>query len=269
MGHPLIIGNWKMHLTLSEALILAGQAAKTADTVKHVEIVICPSAGFIYPTFEFVKARPRNLTFGIQNAAWEEEGQFTGENSLLQFKGICKYVIVGHSERRKIFNETDDEVNKKTEFALRHGFIPIVCVGEQERFHLEDHYQSELKRMKEQGGIISQIEKALEGIPKDLLENVVLAYEPIWAIGTGNVSSGAYAASIAYIIKSHLSAKFGENVAQNMKVVYGGSTASDNVREFMMQPDIDGLLVGGSSLKGQDFNKICTISSEVKSGRSI
>jgi len=267
--YPLIVANWKMHLTLSEALVLAGQEAKTAEQVKHIEMVICPSAGFIYPIFEFTKARPENLTFGLQNAMWEEEGQFTGENSLLHFKGICKYVIIGHSERRKYFAEDDEIVNKKTEFVLRHNFTPIVCVGEEERFHLEDHYQSEIRRMKEREGILTQIEKAFDGIPKNLLENAVVAYEPLWAIGTGNVSSGAYAAAIAYIIKSHLKEKFGEAVAQNVKILYGGSTASDNVKEFMMQPDIDGLLVGGSSLKAQEFNKICSISAEVKSGRVI
>lgn len=258
-----------MHLTLSEALVLAGQQAKTAEGIEHIEVVLCPSAGFTYPIFEFLKARPQNLALGLQNAMWEEEGQFTGENSLLHFKGICRYVIVGHSERRKYFAEDDGIVNKKTEFALRHNFIPIVCVGEGERFHLEDHYQSEIKRMKEHGGIFTQIEKAFEKIPKNILENAVIAYEPLWAIGTGNVARGAYAAAIAYIIKSHLKEKFGEEVAQNIKILYGGSTASDNVREFMMQPDIDGLLVGGSSLKAQEFNKICSISAEVKSGRSI
>ena len=248
---------------------MSGQVSKNVERIHHVEVVLCPPVAFIYPIFDHLKARPQHLKIGLQNIMWEEEGEYTGENSLLFVKGVCKYAIVGHSERRRHFGETDEMVNKKTFFALRNNIIPIVCVGEEERFHLQDHYQSEVKRMKEQGGVLRQVENALKGIPKTMMGDIVIAYEPLWAIGTGNAADGAYSASVAYIMKNHIASIFGSNVAQEIKILYGGSTDSDNVKEFMLQPNIDGLLVGGSSLKAQEFSKMCQISSEVKSGRKI
>lgn len=268
MSYPLVVGNWKMNTSLSEAIILGGQAERTAESVKHLDIVICPPSVFLYPVYERLRARPNNLYFGIQNIMWEDEGAFTGEISASMIHGVCRFVIIGHSERRKIFSETDEMVNKKVLFSLSKGLVPVICVGEQERFHLEDHYQSEISRMKKQSGILSQIEKALDGVKKSDLDKVVISYEPIWAIGTGNAATGAYAAAICHIVKEQLTVMFGED-AKSVRLLYGGSVSATNIKEFMMQPSIDGLLVGGASLKSSEFAKICQITSEVKSGRLI
>jgi len=258
-----------MNCALPEALVLAGRISKSVEGIKHLEVVLCPPSVYIYSIFDYLKAKPLNLFFGIQNTMWEEEGEYTGETSLLFVKGICRYVILGHSERRHKFSETDQEVNKKVVFALKYNFLPIICVGEEERFHLEDHFKTEVERMKRQGGIISQIDNALLGVSVGELKNVVIAYEPVWAIGTGNEATGAYAASICYIIKSYLAEKYGEDIAKDIKILYGGSTNSRNTKEYMLQPSIDGLLVGGSSLKAAEFIKMCQTISEVKSGRAI
>jgi len=258
-----------MNCALPEALVLAGRVSKSVERIKHLDVVLCPPAVYIYPIFDYLKARPLNLYLGVQNAMWGEEGEYTGETSLLFVKGICRYVILGHSERRHKFSETDQDINKKVIFALKYGFTPIVCVGEEERFHLEDHFKTEVERMKRQGGIISQIDNALIGASASEVRKAVIAYEPVWAIGTGNEATGAYAASICYIIKSHLSEKYGEDVAKDIKILYGGSTNSGNTKEYMLQPSVDGLLVGGSSLKAAEFVKMCQIISEVKSGRTI
>lgn len=257
-----------MNLTLAEAIILGGQIEKTTETVKHLDIVMAPPAVFIYPIFERLRARPNNLFFALQNIMWQDEGSFTGEISSSMVRGVCRYAIIGHSERRSIFNETDEVVNKKVLFALSKRIIPIVCVGEHERFHLEDHYQSEISRMKKEGGVLQEIEKALRGVSKDDLGRVVISYEPIWAIGTGNAATGAYASAVCHIIKQEMKALYGGG-ADDIKILYGGSVDAKNTREFMMQPSIDGLLVGGASLKSAEFAKICQISSEVKSGKLV
>lgn len=268
MDYPLVVGNWKMNLKLSEALVLGGQVIRNIEYIKHVDVVLCPPAVFIYPIYDNARARPRNLYFGLQNMMWEESGEYTGEISSLMIKNVCKYVILGHSERRRHFGETDEMVQKKVVAALKSGLNPIVCVGEEERFHLEDHYEKEIERMKKQGGILVQLDKALEKVNKANLASLSIAYEPIWAIGTGNAATGAYAAAIAYIIRNHLKAKFGQP-ADEIKILYGGSVDKDNVREFMMQPSLNGLLVGGASLSTREFCQICQITSEVKSGATI
>jgi len=257
-----------MNPGFSEALILAGQAEKVAERVKHIDIVICPPFPFIYPIFDSLKARPKNFTLGIQNVMWAHEGEFTGEVSLDMFRGVAKYFIIGHSERRQNFSESDIMISKKVKFVLANRLKVIVCVGERERLDLEDDFNRELKKMRGEGGILDQVDKAFVKVDKSFLANAVVAYEPLWAIGTGNASSGAYAAAVCYAIREHLKQKFGE-VAQETRIIYGGSVYPSNVREFMTQPSIDGLLVGGSSLKAAEFSKICQISVEVKSGRSI
>ena len=266
MDYPLVVGNWKMNLKLSEALILGGQVIRNVEYIKHVDVVLCPPAVFIYPIYDSARARPQNLYFGLQNMMWEDSGEYTGEISGSMVRGVCKFVILGHSERRRHFGETDEMVQKKVTAALKLGLNPIICVGEAERFHLEDHYEKEVERMKRQGGILLELDKALEKVNKADLSSISIAYEPIWAIGTGNAATGAYAAAIAYILKNHLKAKFGE-AADEVKILYGGSVDKNNVREFMMQPDLDGLLVGGASLQAKEFCEICKITSEVKSGR--
>jgi len=258
-----------MNLGLSEGLILASQVARQVEKINHLEVVLCPPSPFVFEIFQHLRAKPRNLHFGLQNIMWEKEGAYTGEVSVDMVKGLCRYFIIGHSERRKIFAETDEMVNKKTKLVLHSKMTPIVCVGELERFDLENRYKYEIDRMSAAGGVLFQIDKALEGISKADLPRIVLAYEPVWAIGTGNAADGAYAAAVCYIIKSHLENKYSQDIAREIKVLYGGSVLSRDVREYMLQPSIEGLLVGGASLKAAEFIKICKITSEVKSGKTI
>lgn len=266
---PIVIANWKMNLTYGEALLLANFVERICEKNTELKVVICPSSIYLYPIYEELKTKPRNLALGLQNTMWEEDGIFTGEISIAMVKRICRYVIVGHSERRRYFGETDEQINKKVRFSLFCGVTPIICVGEEEKFHLEDYYDREVDRMKKQGGILSQIDKALERVAQKDLEKVIIAYEPVWAIGSGNNATGAYAAAICYIIKNHLATKYSEALAKEIAVIYGGSVNSKNVTELTMQPSIEGLLVGGESLNSKEFAKICEITSEVKSGRAI
>jgi triosephosphate isomerase len=266
MDYPLVVGNWKMNLTLSEATILVGQISRNAEYIKHVNIVLCPPSVFIYPARDALKAKPNNLYLGLQNTMWEKDGSYTGEVSLSMTRNICKYSIVGHSERRRLFNESDEIVAKKVRFCLDNGITPIVCVGETEKFNLEDHFTTELKRMKSSGGILSQVDQAISKLKKEEIKNIYFAYEPIWAIGTGNAATGVYASAVSYIIRNSL--KEARGIAdEDMRILYGGSIEESNVKEFMMQPNLNGLLVGGASLKAKDFCKICQITSEVKSGK--
>lgn len=264
----LIVGNWKMNLSLAEASLLSSRYCNLAEKYKAINIALLPPAAYLYPIYEGFRAKPRNLYLGIQNFSEELEGAFTGENSLLQVKPICRFALVGHSERREKFGEDDMVINAKVKQALKTNFETIVCVGEKNRYHLEDYYQSEIKKMRAQGAVLDQIKKALDSVAKDDLGHIKIAYEPVWAIGTGNAASGSYAAAVCYIIKQYLVELYGE-VGSEVEVLYGGSTDSKNAHEFLMQPSINGLLVGSNSLKLSEFSKICEICAEVKSGRIV
>lgn len=268
MEYPLVVGNWKMNLTLSEATVLAGQISRNSEYIKHVNIVLCPPSVFIYPVWDILKAKPTNLYLGLQNTMWEKEGSYTGEISLKMVKNVCKYSIVGHSERRRFFNESDDTIADKVRLCLDNNITPVICVGEKDKFHLEDHFSSELRRMKAEGGILKQVEKSISKLRKEEIKDVYFAYEPIWAIGTGNAATGVYASAISYIIRNTLKEKLLVS-DEDIKILYGGSVDEENVREFMIQPNLDGLLVGGASLKAKSFCKICQITSEVKSGKRL
>ncbi|MFH1855015.1 MAG: triose-phosphate isomerase [bacterium] len=258
-----IVANWKMNATLSDSLVISGSVYKNTRNYKNIDIVLAPPSIFIYPVLEHLHIKRKNFHLACQNIYFADEGEFTGEISAKMIKGLCDYVVLGHSERREHFGETDEMVNKKIESALKSGITPIVCIGESEKFHLEDHFDYEVKRMSSSGGILDSVSKCLSGISE--LEKVIVVYEPIWAIGSDNAASGAYCSSVCYIIKSHLERKFGDQ-AEKIKILYGGSTTSENTEEFMRQPNIDGLLVGGSSLNAREFSKICKITSEVKGG---
>lgn len=265
---PLIVGNWKMNLSFGEAMLLAQRYSSLAQKYKATNIVILAPAAYLHPIFDELRVRPNNLFLGIQNFMSEIEGPYTGENSLTQVKRVCRFALAGHSERREKFGETDESVNDKIKLALKEGFEVIVCVGEKNRYHLEDYYQSEAKKMRENGAILDQTKKALQGVSKSDLDHIHIAYEPIWAIGTENAASGPYAAAVCYIIKQYLVELY-QDAGNTVGVLYGGSTDSKNTREFLMQPSVSGLLVGSSSLKAGEFSKICEICAEVKSGRIV
>ena len=212
------------------------------------EAVICPPFTDLYAAADKLKGTAVKL--GAQNMHWEEKGAFTGEISPLMLKEIpCDYVIIGHSERRQYFAETDETVNKKIKSALQHGLLPIVCVGES-------------LAQREEGTtmtwILSQVEKALIDITSEETEKIVFAYEPIWAIGTGKTASAADAQEVIGVIRKKIAEMYNQNVAEKVRILYGGSVKPDNIKELMGEADIDGALVGGASLKPDSFYALCS-----------
>jgi triosephosphate isomerase len=254
MRTPIVAGNWKMNKNVAEAveLVRALRAATTA--VEKVEMVVCPP--FIALTAVKDALAGSQIAVGAQNMYWEEKGAFTGEISALMLKDLVTYVIIGHSERRQYFGETDATVNKRVKAALAHGLLPIVCVGET----LAQREAGETSAV-----VTTQVMNGLAGLTVEEAKSIVVAYEPVWAIGTGRASTGADAnAVIAQNIRGPLSKLFGESVAQGVRVQYGGSVTPTNIEEFMGAAEIDGALVGGASLKVADFTTIITGTAQIK-----
>jgi triosephosphate isomerase len=248
MRKPVLAGNWKMHKTLDETIALIKALRSELATLDHaaVDVVVCP------PYTALATARQTigdaSIGLGAQNMYWEPEGAFTGEISPLMLKELCQYVILGHSERRQYFGETDDGVNRKVHAAFEHGLIPIVCVGE----NLEQNQAGETVAF-----VGEQVRAALENVSAEQMPGLVFAYEPIWAIGTGIPATGAGANEIIFqAIRAVLHDLYGAQVAQQVRIQYGGSVKPDNIHEFMSQPEIDGALVGGACLKGDSFAAI-------------
>ena len=246
MRKTIIAGNWKMNHTGKDAKeTITGLVGRVAQDVK-AEVVVAPVFPYLPMAVELTKGTPIHVA--AQNMHWEESGAFTGEVSPAMLVDIgVTHVIIGHSERRTYFNETDETVNKKTKAALAHNLTPIVCCGET----LEQREEGIM-----QSWIEGQIEKALEGIGADDLAKVVIAYEPIWAIGTGKTATAAQAQEVCSIIRKKIAALYSADVADSVSVLYGGSVKGDNVAELTGSPDIDGGLVGGASLKVDDFMAI-------------
>jgi triosephosphate isomerase len=245
MRKPIIAGNWKMNNTLEEALALVEQLKSTvADT--ECEVVVCPS---FVQLMEVAKAlHGTSIKVGAQNMHFEESGAFTGEVSAAMLKEMeVSYVIIGHSERRQYFNETDEAVNKKIKTAFKHGLVPIVCCGEtlSER---EEGITEEVLGM--------QIKIGLKGLSKDEVEKLVVAYEPVWAIGTGKTASDEQANNAIAYIRALIAGMYGSRTAEKTRIQYGGSVKPDTIKAQMAQPEIDGALVGGASLKAADFAEI-------------
>ncbi len=243
MRTPLIAGNWKMHKTIAEAVQLARNIREAVASIDKVEVVLCPP--FIaLSAVEDVIANSK-VGLGAQNMYWEEAGAFTGEISPLMLQGLCDYVILGHSERRQYFGETDEGVNKKIKSALAHHLKPIVCVGE----NLQQNEAGETDEF-----VGGQIKAAFAGLTAEQAAEVVVAYEPIWAIGTGKTAKPADASRIiGQSIRGTLAGIYDDTVAQKIRIQYGGSVKPDNIESFMAEADIDGALVGGASLKADSF----------------
>ncbi|MCC0630132.1 MULTISPECIES: triose-phosphate isomerase [unclassified Clostridioides] len=241
MRKPIIAGNWKMHKTIKEALEFVNEVKDKINSDK-VEAVICAPFTLLKDLKEATKGT--NIKIGAQNMHFEEKGAFTGEVSPLMLKEIdMDYVVIGHSERRQYFNETDETVNKKVLKALEVEIDPILCVGET----LE---QREAGKTKDVCKV--QVEKALENVLKDDLAKVVVAYEPIWAIGTGKTATAEDANDVISYIREVIRGLYGE-LANEVRIQYGGSVKPSNVAEIMGQSDIDGALVGGASLASNDY----------------
>ena len=245
MRKPIIAGNWKMHKTIKEALEFVNEVKDKVNSDK-VEAVICAPFTLLKDLKEATKGT--NIKIGAQNMHFEEKGAFTGEVSPLMLKEIdMDYVVIGHSERRQYFNETDETVNKKVLKALEVGIDPILCVGET----LE---QREAGKTKDVCKV--QVEKALENVLKDDLAKVVVAYEPIWAIGTGKTATNEQANETIAAIRGIVAEMFGQEVADKVRIQYGGSVKPNTIKDQMAMSDIDGALVGGASLVATDFAQI-------------
>ncbi|NPV42694.1 MAG: triose-phosphate isomerase [Firmicutes bacterium] len=245
MRKPIIAGNWKMHKGIEETRQLLREL-KDIEMSPEIEVVVCPPFTSLSEAAELLVGTAIGL--GAQNMHWERSGAYTGEISPCMLKEIgCKYIIIGHSERRQYFGETDEMVNLKVKSAFNHDLIPIVCVGE----NLEQRENGETKSL-----VTSQIKKALEGLTEKQVERIVIAYEPIWAIGTGVSAKGEDANEVIKLIRDIIAGDFGKDISQKVRIQYGGSVKPGNIKEFMEQPEIDGALVGGASLKAVDFGAI-------------
>jgi len=241
MRRPIIAGNWKMHKSVDEALAFVREHRFRLGSFAHTEAVICPPAVSLPGLHEALMSS--SVKLGAQNMHYAERGAFTGELSASMIKEFCDYVILGHSERRAMFAETDETVNLKVKAALKHGLVPIVCVG-------ESLAQNETGQTDSFVG--QQVQLALEGLSSDEAGTCVVAYEPIWAIGTGRSASAADAGrTISVAVRAPISKQFGESVAEEVRILYGGSAKASNIADYMSHPDIDGALVGGASLKGE------------------
>jgi len=242
MRIPIIAGNWKMHKNINEAIELVNQIKNiTNDT--EVEVVVCAPFTALYEIKQQINGT--KLKLGAQNMHWEEKGAYTGEISPLMLEDIgVEFVIIGHSERRQYFNETDATVNKKIKAALKHNLKPIVCVGET---------LSQKESGNEEEVVKKQIINGFEGINAKDVANIVIAYEPIWAIGTGKTASSDDANKMISFIRGLFEDLYGIDISEEIRIQYGGSVKPANVTEIMNQSDIDGALVGGASLKAEDF----------------
>jgi triosephosphate isomerase len=253
MRRPILAGNWKMNKTISEATDLVRTVRRGLNEVKGVDRVICPPFTTLAAVKDLLAATQIGL--GAQNMHWEEKGAYTGEIAPAMVKELCQYVILGHSERRAYFHETDENVNRRVKAALAHGLIPIICVGETESQHDAGETEAVV------GG---QVRGCLAGLSADQVAGLVIAYEPVWAIGTGKAATAAGAgAVIGLTIRGTIAQLYDEATAQAVRVQYGGSVSPSNVAEFMSHADIDGALVGGASLK-PDFVDLVRIAAEVK-----
>ena len=244
MRVPIIAGNWKMNKTIAEAVDLV-EEIKVNKLKDGVEVVLCTPFTALAAVKEAVEGTA--IRVGAQNMHWEEWGAYTGEISPLMLKELgVDYVIIGHSERRQYFNESDESVNKKVIAALKHGIKPIVCVGES----LEERESN-----KEKDVVRRQITKSLEGLKAEDVKNIVIAYEPIWAIGTGKTASAEEANDMIAYIREIIGELYGD-LKDQIRIQYGGSVKANNIKELMAQSHIDGALVGGASLKAEDFVKL-------------
>ncbi len=243
MRTPFIAGNWKMNTTISEAVTLAKSLREKIDKVENVEKVLCPPFISLMAVEKVVEES--SLKLGAQNMHFEEKGAYTGEISPLMLKGLCEFVILGHSERRNYFGETDEIVNKKVKTTLEFGLKPILCVGER----LEENEAGKTVEV-----INRQIREGLRDIENP--QGLVVAYEPVWAIGTGKAANGTQANETIVLIRNLLTEIYDREFAQKTRILYGGSITSANIEEFTSFADIDGALVGGASLKVDEFSGI-------------
>ncbi|MEM1093299.1 MAG: triose-phosphate isomerase [Bacteroidota bacterium] len=245
----LVAGNWKMNTDLAEATALASALAQALPGEPPVDVAVCPPAISLDAVFNAL--RGSGVRVGAQNMHAADSGAYTGEVSAAMLKSVgCHYVILGHSERRQYFGETDASVNAKTKQALANGLVPIVCVGE---------VLDERKAGREETVVETQVNGALDGVALTSADQLVIAYEPVWAIGTGEVATPDQAQAMHAFIRQLLAARYGEALAAGIHILYGGSMKPGNAADLCAQPDVDGGLVGGASLKADSFAAIISV----------
>jgi triosephosphate isomerase len=254
MRKPLIAGNWKMNTNLEEAENLVRAMLAELNSIEGVEKVLCPPFVSLAAIKELIKGT--SIMLGAQNMYFEDKGAYTGEISPLMLVDLSDFVILGHSERRQYFAETDEIINKKVKKALESGLKPILCVGES----LEDNEAGRTEQK-----ITRQVNAGLAGISPT--SQLVMAYEPIWAIGTGRAATGKQANSTISLIRSTLTNIWNKETANAARILYGGSVTGSNIAEFIAEADIDGALVGGASLKANEFVSIVRQAASIKSAR--
>ena len=258
MRTPIIAANWKMHKTRVEAQEFLKKFASEVEDISQVEIVIGPSFTCL-DTLER-KITDSKIKLAAQNMSWEEEGAYTGEISPLMLEDLsCEYVILGHSERRNIFEEDDETINKKLHTAFDHGLTPILCVGES---------QEERSQGKTEAVLSEELEKDLENLPAESIAKMVIAYEPIWAIGTGESASPSDAQHGCEFVRTRVGELTSWDTAEEIRLQYGGSIKPRNAKQLMSQPDIDGGLIGSASLAPDSFSEIIRITEKLSSAAS-
>ncbi len=251
MRVPLTAGNWKMNTTLSEAIALVKAMRTKLDRINNVDKVLCPPFISLAAVAELIKGS--SIKLGAQNLHFAERGAHTGEISPLMLAELCEFVIIGHSERRHYFKETDEIVNQKIQAALKAGLKPILCIGER----LEENEAGRTEEV-----VTEQLQSSLAGINQ--VNDLVVAYEPVWAIGTGRAATGREANETIGLIRRYINRLYDKEAARNTRLLYGGSVTAANIAEFVQQPEIDGSLVGGASLKANEFLSIVKQTAEIK-----
>jgi triosephosphate isomerase len=247
---PFIAGNWKLHKTVPEAVRLAGELEKKLGDFQGGDLLICPPFIDLAPVAEVVERGP--IALGGQDLFWEEEGAYTGAVSGTMLKSAgCRYVIVGHSERRQLFGDSNEMVNRKLQAALRSGLTPILCLGEP----LEKREQKVTKEY-----LRKQLAGSLKGLSGEEISKMIIAYEPIWAIGTGRTATPALAQETHFFLRQLLEDIFSPSLARSLRILYGGSVKPENARALIGRKDIDGFLIGGASLKADSFAEIAQLS---------
>lgn len=253
MRIPIIAGNWKMNTTVTEAVRLVNEMKPELEKIDGIERIICPPFVSLVLVSELIKGT--SIKLGAQNLYFEEKGAYTGEISPLMLADLCEFVIIGHSERRHYFNETSEMVSKKVRSAQKVGLKPILCVGER----LEEYEAGKTQEV-----VTEQLESSLAGVAD--LGKLTIAYEPVWAIGTGKAATGGQANEVIGLIRRIIAGAYGAKVGQDLRILYGGSVTVSNIAEFVSQPEIDGALVGGASLKAHEFLGIVKQTAKVRSG---
>ncbi len=255
MRRPMMAGNWKMYKDVNEAATLVNDIKRVVFDINNVDIVVIPPFVDLSDVGEMLIES--NILLGAQNCFWEDEGAFTGEVSAKMLKSVrCVYVTIGHSERRKYFGETDKTVNRRIKSVLDNGLIPIVCVGET----LEEREGAKTMEV-----VRTQVSGALKDLSEEYIDSAIIAYEPVWAIGTGRTATPGQAQEVHAMIRELLKEMYSSSLSEGKRILYGGSVKPENVEDLMKEKDIDGGLIGGASLKADSFATLVQTTSEVYS----